>query len=97
MAIKRIQKGEEIFNDYGALPRSDLLRRYGYITYEYKKWDVVELSIEKLVKVTMQDTGVTASDAERRVSSPEVSISTLIDTRDIGCPSSRLGFVGGDL
>ncbi|MCJ1247206.1 hypothetical protein MMC30_004420 [Trapelia coarctata] len=66
MAIKRIRKGEEIFNDYGALPRSDLLRRYGYITDEYKKWDVVEISTEKLVKIVMQDTGVAAHNAERR-------------------------------
>lgn len=44
-AIKPIKAGEEIFNDYGALPRSDLLRRYGYITDNYTQYDVVEIPL----------------------------------------------------
>ena len=54
IALKPIKKGEQIFNDFGQLPRSDLLRRYGYVTDRYKKWDVVEIDIE----------AVTASGAE---------------------------------
>lgn len=42
-AIKPIRAGEELFNDYGPLPRSDLLRRYGYITDNYAQYDVVEI------------------------------------------------------
>jgi SET domain-containing protein 6 len=42
-AIKPIGAREEIFNDYGPLPRSDLLRRYGYITDNYAQYDVVEI------------------------------------------------------
>ena len=42
-ALKRIEAGEEIFNDYGPLPRSELLRRYGYITPNYAKYDVVDI------------------------------------------------------
>lgn len=42
-AIKPINAGEEVFNDYGQLPRSDLLRRYGYITPGYNQYDVVEI------------------------------------------------------
>lgn len=42
--IKPIRKGEEIFNDYGPLPSSDLLRKYGYVTPNYATYDVVELS-----------------------------------------------------
>ena len=45
-AIKPIKAGEEIFNDYGPLPRSDLLRRYGYITDNYAQYDVVEMPFE---------------------------------------------------
>ena len=45
-ALKPIQAGEEIFNDYGPLPRSDLLRRYGYITDNYAQYDVVEIPHE---------------------------------------------------
>lgn len=47
-AIKPIQEGEEIFNDYGDLPRADLLRRYGYITDNYAPFDTMELSFESV-------------------------------------------------
>ncbi|KAL2871300.1 ribosomal lysine N-methyltransferase [Aspergillus lucknowensis] len=47
-AIKPIKAGEEIFNDYGELPRADLLRRYGYVTDNYAPYDVVELSLDSL-------------------------------------------------
>lgn len=49
--IKPISRGEELFNDYGPLPRSDLLRRYGYITDEYAIYDVVEISTEHLISL----------------------------------------------
>lgn len=45
-ALKSIKAGEEIFNDYGPLPRSDLLRRYGYITDNYAQYDVVEVPMD---------------------------------------------------
>jgi SET domain-containing protein 6 len=45
-ALKPIRAGEEIFNDYGPLPRSDLLRRYGYITDNYSQYDVVEIPMD---------------------------------------------------
>jgi SET domain-containing protein 6 len=47
--IKPITKGEEIFNDYGQLPQSDLLRRYGYVTERYAAYDVAEISTESIV------------------------------------------------
>ncbi|KAL4999062.1 hypothetical protein BDV10DRAFT_184715 [Aspergillus recurvatus] len=47
-AIKPIRAGEEIFNDYGEIPRSDLLRRYGYVTDNYAQYDVIELSLDTL-------------------------------------------------
>lgn len=46
-----IPAGAELFNDYGALPRSDLLRRYGYITENYARHDVVEVSSGLLTTV----------------------------------------------
>lgn len=49
--IKPIAKGEEIFNDYGELPRADLLRRYGYVTENYAPFDVVEISTESLLSM----------------------------------------------
>jgi SET domain-containing protein 6 len=42
--IQPIATGEEIFNDYGQLPRSDMLRRYGYVTENYAQYDVAEIS-----------------------------------------------------
>jgi SET domain-containing protein 6 len=48
-SIKPIVKGQEILNDYGPLPRSDLLRRYAYITDRYAAYDVVELSTNFIV------------------------------------------------
>ncbi len=50
IALKDIWKGEQIFNDFGQLPRSDLLRRYGYVTDNYRKWDVVEVDIEDVIQ-----------------------------------------------
>ncbi len=47
--IKFITKGEEIFNDYGQLPQSDLLRRYGYVTENYAPYDVVELWTDSML------------------------------------------------
>lgn len=47
--IKPIAKGEEIFNDYGQLPRSDLVRRYGYTTDNYAVYDVAEISTESIL------------------------------------------------
>jgi len=48
-SIKPIAKGEEIFNDYGQLPRSDLLRRYGYVTEQYAAYDVAEISTKSII------------------------------------------------
>lgn len=38
----------KIYNDYGPLPRSDLLRRYGYVSERYSQFDVVEFSLQSL-------------------------------------------------
>jgi N-lysine methyltransferase SETD6 len=54
-AIKSIGKGEEILNDYGPLPRSDLLRRYGYVSSRYAAYDVVEFSLKSICEVMGQE------------------------------------------
>ncbi|KAJ5701479.1 hypothetical protein N7488_009027 [Penicillium malachiteum] len=59
-AIKPIQEGEEIFNDYGEIPRADLLRRYGYVTNNYAVYDVIELSLGDVC----QSAGLPNSDVE---------------------------------
>jgi SET domain-containing protein 6 len=50
-ALKPIRAGEEIFNDYGPLPRSDLLRRYGYVTENYAQYDVVEIPMDLVTEL----------------------------------------------
>ncbi|ODM20394.1 hypothetical protein SI65_03447 [Aspergillus cristatus] len=59
-AIKPIPAGEEIFNDYGEIPRADLLRRYGYVTDNYAQYDVVELSLSNIC----QAAGLSNDDVE---------------------------------
>lgn len=50
-SLRHIRAGEEILNDYGPLPRADLLRRYGYITHNYTQYDVVEIPRELVIDV----------------------------------------------
>lgn len=66
-AIKPIHDGEEIFNDYGEIPRADLLRRYGYVTDNYAQYDVIELPLGDIC----QAAGLSSSDVE---SEPRVCI-----------------------
>src|SRR5437764_5012574 len=54
-ALKPIKAGEEIFNDYGPLPRSDLLRRYGYVTDNYAQYDVVEIPTDLISEVLIHE------------------------------------------
>lgn len=44
--IKPVKAGEELYNDFGSLPRADLLRRYGYVTDNYAKYDLVEIAAD---------------------------------------------------
>lgn len=56
-AIVPIAAGEEIFNDYGLLPRADVLRRYGYVTENYAKYDVVEIPAQMIMEVAAKGQG----------------------------------------
>ncbi|KAK3402645.1 hypothetical protein B0T20DRAFT_4499 [Sordaria brevicollis] len=42
-SLREIKEGEEILNYYGPLSSAELLRRYGYVTKEHARYDVVEL------------------------------------------------------
>lgn len=66
--LEEVEAGEELLNHYGALPRSDLLRRYGYITDQYKRWDVLEISSLELKDVALQQNLLLASIIDQRVS-----------------------------
>ncbi|KAH0537842.1 hypothetical protein FGG08_005455 [Glutinoglossum americanum] len=71
-STKSIQKGEELFNDYGPLPRSDLLRRYGYITDNYAQFDVVEVAFHNIVDAAGGH--LELGELEARVSSLHLTI-----------------------
>ncbi|KAF2490492.1 SET domain-containing protein [Lophium mytilinum] len=66
-ALKPIKTGDEIFNDYGPLPRSDLLRRYGYITDNYTPYDVVEISLELVCDIIKNEGKINQSSIESRI------------------------------
>lgn len=61
--ILPVPAGAELYNDYGPLPRSDLLRRYGYTTANYTPYDVVEVSSLLIVNTAA---GATLAPAEKQ-------------------------------
>ena len=86
VALKSIKQGEEIFNDYGQLPRSDLLRRYGYVTDRYKTWDVVEISAELVFRVAFDRHRLDEESKKQRVNSQRSLGSRL----QLTCPKLEL-------
>ncbi|KAF3892812.1 Ribosomal lysine N-methyltransferase 4 [Trichophyton interdigitale] len=83
-AIKNIHSGEEIFNDYGELPRADLLRRYGYVTDNYAQYDVVEFSLDGICKVA----GL--PDSEPSSTNPRLELLDNLDMLEEGYSISRV-------
>ncbi|OJD17555.1 hypothetical protein AJ78_02368 [Emergomyces pasteurianus Ep9510] len=64
-SIKAIRCGEEIFNDYGELPRADLLRRYGYVTDNYAQYDEVEVSIQTICRAAGLESTAPGQERQR--------------------------------
>jgi N-lysine methyltransferase SETD6 len=62
-AISDIPAGTEIFNTYGLLPRSALLRQYGYVADSYAPHDTAELPYDLVV----QASGISAEKVKERV------------------------------
>ena len=58
--------GTQLYNDYGPLPRSDLLRRYGYITPGYAVYDVVEIRSDLATDIILSSTGTKLPEEEKR-------------------------------
>lgn len=71
-ALKSIAAGEEIFNDYGPLPRSDLLRRYGYVTDNYAQFDVVEIPMDLVTDVLAANNIICGEDRLQYLDEQEV-------------------------
>ena len=96
-STRKIKKGEEILNDYGPLPRSDLLRRYGYITVNNKQWDVVEISITLLSEAARAIQGLSSESIDERVSDHNNLTNKLMLNVEIGSIRTRYGSMGRDL
>jgi N-lysine methyltransferase SETD6 len=62
-SIKAIPRGEQIYNTYGDLPNSDLLRRYGYVIPESKD-DIVEVPSDFIIETLSNHS---KEEIERRV------------------------------
>ncbi|KAJ8112560.1 hypothetical protein OPT61_g5096 [Boeremia exigua] len=57
-----IKAGTEILNYYGAMPSSEVLRRYGYVTPEYSRYDEVEIPRSAVAKALGSATGLSPTD-----------------------------------
>ncbi|KAF2142948.1 uncharacterized protein K452DRAFT_286580 [Aplosporella prunicola CBS 121167] len=66
-AVSDIKAGDEIFNDYGALPRSDLLRRYGYVTPNYAQYDVVEVSTQLIAEIVQAEANLADEELQEKL------------------------------
>lgn len=63
-----IRAGDEVLNYYGAMPSSEVLRRYGYVTPEYRRYDDVEVPRSAVFKALGDATGLLLSDLAAMVS-----------------------------
>ncbi|EME43329.1 hypothetical protein DOTSEDRAFT_131367 [Dothistroma septosporum NZE10] len=84
--IKPVKAGEELYNDFGSLPRADLLRRYGYLTDNYAQYDVVEIPAD-LIK---ERAGLRTQDVDERWQYAEEQ-GVLDDGYDVSRASSEEG------
>jgi SET domain-containing protein 6 len=60
--------GQEVLNYYGPLPCSELLRRYGYVTSEHRRYDVVELPWSLVRQALASNFDMRAADLAKIVS-----------------------------
>ncbi|KAH6620520.1 SET domain-containing protein RMS1 [Boeremia exigua] len=86
-----IKAGAEILNYYGAMPSSEVLRRYGYVTPEYSRYDEVEIPRSVVAKVLGLVTGLSPSDLidmKVEIDAEEDSDPFIIE-RDSGAPNEE--------
>ncbi|KAG7827192.1 hypothetical protein KL920_004852 [Ogataea angusta] len=64
-ATKDIQKGEQIYNIYGELPNSEILRKYGYVELPASKYEFAELPLT-VIKQTFVNNYISSLDSKIR-------------------------------
>ncbi|KAM0328848.1 hypothetical protein ACHAQA_005264 [Verticillium albo-atrum] len=85
-----IKGGEQILNYYGPLPTSELLRRYGYVTPEHRRYDVVEVPWTLVKEVIVGYLGLSADawkQVESQIDDEEIEDFFVVE-RDSGEPGS---------
>ncbi|KAI4674820.1 uncharacterized protein J4E84_010426 [Alternaria hordeiaustralica] len=84
--------GSEVLNYYGPLPTSELLRRYGYVTPEHARYDVVELPWSLVRAALIEQLTVSeevVSKVEAKLEENEEFEEYFIIERDSGDPDSE--------
>ncbi|KAG7901003.1 hypothetical protein KL907_004447 [Ogataea polymorpha] len=64
-ATKDIKKGEQIYNIYGELPNSEILRKYGYVELPASKYEFAELPVS-VIKQAFVDNYLSSLDSKIR-------------------------------
>ncbi|RBQ72657.1 hypothetical protein VDGD_04986 [Verticillium dahliae] len=83
-----IKAGDQILNYYGPLPTSELLRRYGYVTPEHSRYDVVEVPWTLVKEVIVSSLSLSAEawkQVESQIDDEEIEDYFVIE-RDSGEP-----------
>ncbi|KAL9950093.1 hypothetical protein D7B24_004310 [Verticillium nonalfalfae] len=83
-----IRAGDQILNYYGPLPTSELLRRYGYVTPEHSRYDVVEVPWTLVKEVIVSCLSLSAEawkQVESQIDDEEIEDYFVIE-RDSGEP-----------
>ena len=95
-ATQCVSRGDELFNDYGPLPTADTLRRYGYTTVNYARYDVVEISLELIHHVAQKQLDLDNRELETRTAYLE-SHGVLDTSYDVAHGSNEDGQFSVDL
>ena len=66
-ATKHIEEGQEIFNDYGDLPQSELLRCYGYVAASHAEYDVAEIKAQVFIDKLLKHHPLDKTDKQERL------------------------------
>ncbi|KAF3004326.1 hypothetical protein E8E13_009393 [Curvularia kusanoi] len=87
-----IKSGDEILNYYGAMPSSEVLRRYGYVTPEYSRYDEVEIPRSAVAQALAAATGLSLSELKDigvEIDPEDEDEDDFIIERDSGAPNEE--------
>ncbi|CCD26265.1 ribosomal lysine N-methyltransferase NDAI_0H00910 [Naumovozyma dairenensis CBS 421] len=95
LAIKPIKKGEQVYNTYGELPNSELLRKYGYVEWGGSQFDYGEVPFDLVIKVLGETFAVSDKLVSRIIDIlredediQEEEIDIVMDSYELNCDNS---------